>query len=97
MPKRVALYPSCPNPCGPADRGAQIRFDLPQAAAVRLQVFDATGRLVRGLLAGDLPGGEHAVDWDGRDVRSRPVGSGVYYYVLTTGGQRTARPVLVVR
>jgi hypothetical protein len=97
VPERVALYANAPNPLGRAGAATRIRFDLPQAARVRLQVFDAGGRLVRTLVEGLVAAGQRSVIWDGRDRGLRPVGSGVYFYVLETGGQRRSRQMLVLR
>jgi hypothetical protein len=97
LPTRMALHANVPNPFGARDRATVVRFDLPQAADVRLQVFDASGRLVRTLVDSAVPPGQHRVAWDGRDAASRPVGSGVYFYVLDTGGRPHARQMLVLR
>ncbi len=97
IPTRVALHQNLPNPFGAADRGTRIRFDLPQQTAVRLQVFDTSGRLVRTLVDRAMPAGQHQVAWDGRDLESHPVGSGVYFYVLHAGDERHPRRLLVLR
>jgi hypothetical protein len=95
MPARLALYPNLPNPFGPT--GTVLRFDLPQPAPVRLEVFDAGGRLVRTLVSGNLPAGQHSIAWNGLDARNRIAGSGVYFVTLDTGGERVARRMLLVR
>jgi choice-of-anchor B domain-containing protein len=68
-----------PNPFHPA---TAIRFELPQATAVKLRVFDPAGRAVRVLVDGARAAGTQSVVWDGRDDAARPVASGVYYYRL---------------
>ena len=97
LPDRVALYQNVPNPFGPRDQGTQIRFDLPQACPVRLKVFDTSGRLVRTLIDTGLPGGQHRVQWDGRDVGHRRLGSGVYFYILEVNAETRTKRLLVVR
>ncbi len=59
-------------------------FDLPTAAPVRLDVFDAAGRRVRSLARGERSAGAHEVTWDGRNNGGTKVGPGVYFYRLTT-------------
>jgi hypothetical protein len=73
-----------PNPFNP---GTTIRFDLPEAGAVRLSVFDVAGRLVRALLDENMPQGNHEAAWDGRDASGRDVGSGSYLARLEFGGK----------
>jgi hypothetical protein len=70
---------------------------LPAGAHVVLSVHDAAGRLVRSLMDGPQPPGEHSVFWDGADQFGRAVGAGVYFHRLSAAGQVKTRAVLVVR
>ena len=44
-----------------------------------------------------LEGGRHAVHWDGRDERGRPVAAGVYAVRLIVGGIESRRQVIALR
>jgi immune inhibitor A len=90
---RVALLGGEPNP---ASGGALIRFTTSWAGAVRLEIFDATGRHVRSLLEERIAGGEHAVPWDGRNDAGGAVGSGTYFVKLTSGRQNESRKITLV-
>ena len=80
----LALAPAAPNP----SRGVTtLRFTLARRSAVRLELFDAGGRRVRGVEMGSLGAGTHAVAWDGRDARGNPVAPGLYYARLSAGAQ----------
>jgi len=94
-PERLAMHANLPNPFGGA--GTLLRFDLPQPAPVRLEVFDAAGRLVRTLVAGSLAAGQHSVFWNGLDANGHAVGSGVYFSTLDADGRRVGRRMLMVR
>ena len=64
----------------PFSRSTRIRFDLPKAAWVHLEVFDLQGRRVAMLADEFLPPGQHAREWNGAAAvggRARP---GVYLY-----------------
>jgi enediyne biosynthesis protein E4 len=82
VPRAMALHPNVPNPFNPE---TSIRFDLPAAAAVRLELFDVLGQRVRRLVSEGMPAGSHRVQWDGRDDAGIAVGSGVYFYRLRAG------------
>jgi len=82
MPRRFMLYQNQPNPFNPV---TTIRFDLPKAEYVRLEIFDLQGRRVSRLLSGYLDAGAHSIWWDGLDERGRQMSSGVYYYRLHAG------------
>jgi hypothetical protein len=88
----VRLNQSYPNPF---DRYTTIRFDLPDAGAVDLSIFDVEGHLVRQLVEGLMPEGRHTVEWDGRDGEGRPVSKGVYFYSLKAGGTALARKTVL--
>ncbi|HEX7878770.1 MAG TPA: kelch repeat-containing protein [Candidatus Eisenbacteria bacterium] len=82
-----------PNPTvGPA----ALRFALPRAASVSVDVFDVSGRHVRQLLNGELAEGVHDIQWNG-DGYAGPVPSGIYYVVIRSGGGRDARRLVVTR
>ena len=51
---RFALSRPTPNPFS---RAAELRFAVPQASPVSVEVFDVSGRLVRTLVSGALPAG----------------------------------------
>jgi len=84
LPQEMRLHAASPNPFHGATR---IRFDLPEASAVRLRVFDLRGRMVRDLADTAYPAGTHTVTWDGRDAIGERAASGVYFCRLEAGGR----------
>lgn len=94
-----ASYPTLlrniPNPFNPS---TTIAFELPEAGAVSLRVFDATGRLVDVLLDNAAAtSGHNEVVWTGRDGTGRSVSAGVYFYLLETAELRETRKMVLVR
>jgi len=75
----------------------EIRFTLPQAAPVRLAVYDASGRLVNGLAEGAYDAGDHVIAWDGRDLRARPLGRGTYFCRLSVAGRELTRKATLLK
>jgi hypothetical protein len=92
-PKRTVLYPSRPNPTGPA---ALVRYDLARAGAVKLRVYDVRGALVRVLQSGHQEAGRHEVRWDGKDLRGARVASGVYFYSMRADGVVETRRLVLM-
>jgi hypothetical protein len=90
----LALAQNHPNPFNPA---TTISFELPRASAVRLTIYDVSGRPVRRLLDQVLGAGALEVTWDGRDDSGIEVGSGAYFYRLAVGDRRLVRKMLLVR
>ncbi len=88
------LLGAAPNPFNPA---TEIRFELPAAAPVTLDIFDARGRLVRRLVDEDLPAGLHRPMWRGVDQRGQRVASGVYHARVTAGGFAATTSMTLVK
>src|SRR5206468_13005498 len=85
-PAGFGLRAVVPNPFR-ADGGASvaIRFALPKAQPVRVEVFDLDGRSVMRLADGPQGAGEHVVRWDGRTQAGRAAPPAVYLVRLTAG------------
>jgi flagellar hook assembly protein FlgD len=64
---------------------------------VSLSIYDASGRRVRALARGTMPGGEHGVYWDGRDPSGRAMPSGVYLIRLEVTDQALTRKLIKTR
>jgi glycosidase len=73
---------SAPNPFRDT---TMLRFTLPTAGSVRLDLLDASGRRVRVLGPAQLGAGTQSVTWDGRDESGRRVPPGIYLVRLTAG------------
>jgi hypothetical protein len=93
-PLRFALHPNSPNPFNPQ---TEIRFDLPAAALMSLEVFSPEGRLVRTIASGRLTAGPHAVSWDGRNEAGTDVASGIYVLRLESGKDHATRKITLVK
>jgi YVTN family beta-propeller protein len=92
---RVTFAGGLPNPFNSGGTTA-LRFSLREAADVRLEVFDASGRRVTTLLDRKLPEGPGVATWDGTDERGRQVPAGVYFYRLSALGTKlTAKGVRI--
>lgn len=81
VPRALSLAAPMPNP----SRG-EVTFSLEtyEAGAVRLEIVDATGRLVRHAELAAAGAGTLHWTWDGRDDRGRATPAG-YYRVRATG------------
>jgi hypothetical protein len=88
------LRQNVPNPF----RGAtSLRFALPAAADVELEVFDVAGRRVAELVRGRVDAGEHSVAWDGRNAEGNRAASGVYLVRLRTPERTLTRDIVLLR
>jgi hypothetical protein len=93
-PASFSLAQNYPNPFNQA---TSMSFTLPKAEHVRLEIFNAQGRLVRRLADWEYPGGTHRLYWDGRDDAGRALSSGVYFYQLGGDGRTVRQKLLLLR
>ncbi len=89
LPANFALRQNHPNPFNPA---TAIRYELQQAAFVRLRVYDLSGREVATLQSGPQTAGAHETLFTGEHLAS-----GVYFYELTVGDFTMRRKMALVR
>lgn len=94
----LRLDQNAPNPFNPVTR---ISFVVPgetgAPVATRLDIIDVRGRLVCNLVDSPLPPGAHEVTWSGQSSDGRLVGSGVYFYHLSTGDQNATRRLVILK
>lgn len=94
LPGQVALAQNYPNPFNPA---TTIAFQLPDRKPVKLQVFNASGQLVKTLVDGTLDAGSHHSTWDGTNDLNGAVTSGVYFYRLQTDTDQATRRMVLLK
>jgi hypothetical protein len=94
IPRDYALMQNEPNPFHAV---TTIAFALPTKDRVRLEVIDVGGRIVRTLVADDVPAGTHSVVWDGRDDIGATVGPGIYFVHLSAGAFTADSKMLLLR
>jgi hypothetical protein len=85
---------SHPNPFSPPTTFA---YSLAERSAVRLEVFDAQGRLVATLVNETQDPGRYRVAWHGCGEDGRSLPSGMYYGTLRSSGEEENCKVLLVR
>ena len=94
VPKAHALFQNVPNPFNPT---TWIKFELPLASRTVLEVFAVDGRRVRTLMNQPLAAGRYRVVWDGRNDKSGPVASGIYFYRIRAGSYVSSRRMLLLK
>lgn len=94
IPRRYELHQNVPNPF---DQRTAIRFAVPTAGRVNVQVYDLSGRVVRELVNDDRRPGFYTVTWDAYDNAGRRVPAGVYFYELRAADKSIERKMLYLK
>ncbi len=93
LPVRFALEQNRPNPFRAS---TAIRFALPVASQVRLEIFDLQGRRVALLANGSFVAGYQTLKWDHRDGRGNQARPGIYLYRLQAGTFRSEKKMVLL-
>jgi hypothetical protein len=91
--RRLTVRPNHPNPF---TGETQLEIGLPEAGAIRVEVYDVAGRRVRTM---GVPGvrGWQSVTFRGVNDGGHPLASGVYFYRVGVGGSTITRKMLITR
>jgi hypothetical protein len=89
LPGRFELRQNYPNPFNPA---TEMRFTIPTASQVSLEIYNLLGQKVATLVDGYLPAGNHVERWDATGQAS-----GVYLYRLQVGNYTETKKMLLMK
>ena len=84
-----ALEQNYPNPFNPS---TVIRYNLPEAANVKLVITDILGREIVTLIDGFVTAGRHTELFKANDLSS-----GIYFYTLTTAKNKVSRKMILIK
>jgi len=89
IPERFSLSQNYPNPFNP---GTRIKFTLPKAEMVSIEVYNTLGQMVGRLLNQPLPAGIHEVGFNGEYLPS-----GIYFYRIEAGAFHAVKKMILIR
>ena len=87
------LKQNYPNPFNP---GTTIEYSLAKNEFVEIKIYNSLGRTINTLVAQEQQPGEYTVDWDGRDDSGKKIASGVYFYQLAVGKQKSFKKMILL-
>ncbi len=93
-PPRLHFGMPAPNPFRTT---TTIDYALPEAATVKIGIYDLHGRLVRQLVDRAEGAGTGQARWDGNFEGGAPASSGIYWLRMELGDQLQTRKLLLVR
>uniref|UniRef100_A0A7C6A8B0 T9SS C-terminal target domain-containing protein n=1 Tax=candidate division WOR-3 bacterium TaxID=2052148 RepID=A0A7C6A8B0_UNCW3 len=94
-PTATFLHPVRPNPVAKGE--ACISFTLAKKGNVAINIYDATGRLVRNLINSVYDPGSYNVTWDGKGEDGMPAISGIYFYTIKTQDYKATKKLVLMR
>ncbi|MEW6196588.1 MAG: T9SS type A sorting domain-containing protein [Bacteroidota bacterium] len=89
-----SLSNNYPNPFNPT---TTIKYELPKASNVKIEIFNSLGELVKVLKDEYHNAGRYEAVWNGRDNSGMQVSSGVYFYRMHTEGFTLVKKMMLVK
>ncbi|TNE68896.1 T9SS type A sorting domain-containing protein [bacterium] len=89
IPAQFELAQNYPNPFNPS---TTIKFSLPKADQVSLEIYDVTGRLVQTLVNGMRNAGYHQVQFNASNLAS-----GLYFYRLSSKQGVVTKKLMLIK
>lgn len=94
VPQQYELYQNYPNPFNPI---TTIRYGLPEAADVKIMVYNVLGRKVATLVNDHRQAGFHKALWDSKSHQGIEVSSGVYFYRIEANDFIDVKKMVLLR
>ncbi|MBE2279977.1 MAG: T9SS type A sorting domain-containing protein [Ignavibacteriaceae bacterium] len=88
-PESIKLFDNYPNPFNPSTK---IRYYIPEASDVRLEIYNQSGELLYSLVEGFQNQGAYEVVFTAANLSS-----GVYFYILNTGAFSEIKKMILLK
>lgn len=88
------LQGNFPNPFNPT---TSINYSLKEAGAVKIEIYNLKGQLVKTLVNEIKNAGNHNIIWNGQDAQGRAVSSGIYLYRMEAGTYRHSQKMIMMK
>lgn len=93
-PKEFELEQNYPNPFNPS---TTIEYEIPARNHVLITIYNINGQVVDVLVDEDQSAGKHTVVWDGRNVKSEQLATGIYLYSIKAGSNEVTKKMLLLK
>ncbi|MCB5286880.1 MAG: choice-of-anchor D domain-containing protein, partial [Candidatus Cloacimonetes bacterium] len=94
IPVETKLLSAFPNPFNPS---TNLRYSMKDAGDVSIEVYNVKGQLLKSFNNSHNQAGYYQVNWDGRDLNGRTVGTGVYFYRMTSGKYTSTKKMVLAK
>ncbi len=94
IPTKLELYQNYPNPFNPV---TSISYALPMKSYVTVKVFNMLGQEIKTLINQRQAAGVHTVQWNGTDKYGMKVGSGIYFYQISSDQLSIVKKMILMK
>ena len=88
-PNKFSLSQNYPNPFNPSTK---IKFALPKADKVKIEIYNTLGQRVEILLNQHMKAGSHEIDFN-----AKKLSSGIYFYQIKVGEFQDVKKMILIK
>ena len=88
-PNKFSMSQNYPNPFNPSTK---IKFALPNADKVKIELYNTLGQSAKILLDKDMKAGHHEVEFNAQNLSS-----GIYYYRIEAGKFQDVKKMILIK
>lgn len=94
IPEVFALHNNYPNPFNPV---TNIRYDIPEASDVRIDIYDLVGKKVKTLVSKQHQPGRYKIQWNATNEFGSAVATGMYIYKIQAKDFVSVKKLLLMK
>jgi hypothetical protein len=94
IPLQTELLNAFPNPFNP---NTNIRYSLKEAGAVKIEIFNLRGQIIRTYEQNHPTIGYYSIVFDGLDSNGNSLASGIYYYRMSSHKYQSTKKMLLTK
>ena len=94
LPEVFALHNNYPNPFNPI---TNIRYDIPEASDVRIDIYDLVGKKVKTLVSKQHQPGRYKIQWNATNEFGSAVATGMYIYKIQAKDFVSVKKLLLMK
>jgi len=93
----IASYSEIHNYPNPFNPNTTISFTLQEKSETSIKIYNLKGQLVKDYGIDLYDKGSHSLTWNGKDSYNQESASGIYFIQMTTGEQKLARKIMLLK
>jgi hypothetical protein len=94
VPHSWQVFPAYPNPF---NMSTTIKFEIQNRTAVKIAIFDVSGRLVNTILNSSFIPGTYTINWNGQNAAGQQMASGVYFASVALARENSILKLILLK
>ncbi len=96
LEENITEFTGLTNYPNPFVSETNIKFNVNKPCLIKIDVYNAAGKLVKRLVENEYETGNYSVRWDGTNEKGNKVNGGLYFYNINNGdGTKTEKMILL--